>query len=317
MDDIKQVDNFEEITKCPECNSPQLARDYEHGELVCVNCGIVVSENYVDQGPEWRAYDSEQNSRRSRTGSPSTFTVHDKGLSTEISWKNKDSFGKSLPSKTRGQLYRMRKWQKRIRISNGLERNLAVALQEMDRIASNMDLPDDVRESAAVIYRKAVKHNLIRGRSIEKVAAASLYAACRSTSLPRTLSEIAYITGSQKKDIGRAYRVIRRYVDLNVMPARPEDYVSRFCSRLNLSSHTRAKAIELLEEAESSGKSAGKGPTGEAAAAIYAASFITGEVRTQTAVARVAGVTEVTIRNRYKDFSGSVLFKPQQSAEHA
>src|SRR3989338_6733911 len=114
----------DEITRCPEGSSTHVTRDYDRGELICEDCGLVLDEHFIDQGPEWRAFDAEQGEKRSRTGPPSTYTIHDKGLSTEIGWKNKDSYGKSIPTRNRAQLYRLRKWQRRIRVSNATERNL-------------------------------------------------------------------------------------------------------------------------------------------------------------------------------------------------
>ncbi|PYB68000.1 MULTISPECIES: transcription initiation factor IIB [unclassified Thermoplasma] len=302
----------EEIERCPECGSTNLIRDYEHGELVCGECGAVIEDAYIDQGPEWRAFDSEQNESRARAGSPMTYTIHDKGLSTDISWKNKDSYGRSIPTRNRAQLYRLRKWQKRIKVSNAAERNLSQALQELERMASNLSIPDDVKETAAVIYRKAVKQNMIRGRSIEGVVAGALYAACRITNVPRTLGEIASVTRVKKKEIGRTYRIMSRYLKLNIMPSKAEDYISRFCSKLKLSMDTRNKALEILRTAENAGLTSGKGPTGVAAAAIYIASLMTGERRTQRAVAEVAGVTEVTIRNRYKELTEKLQLNVEQ-----
>ncbi len=299
----KKERKTEEIVKCPECGSTQIVRDYERGELICNNCGIVIDDNFIDQGPEWRAFDSEQNDARSRAGSPMTFTIHDKGLSTDISWKNKDSYGKSIPTRNRAQLYRLRKWQKRIKVSNAAERNLSQALQELERMASNLSIPNDVRETAAVIYRKAVKQNMIRGRSIEGVVAGSIYAACRLTNVPRTLDEIGSVTRVKKKEIGRTYRIMSRYLKLNILPSKPDDYVNRFCSRLKLSQEARKKALDILKMARDNDLTSGKGPTGVAAAAIYIASLLTGERRTQRAVSEVAGVTEVTIRNRYKELT--------------
>ncbi len=301
--DEKKKKGIEDITKCPECSSTQLIRDYERGELICNKCGLVIDDSYIDQGPEWRAFDSEQSDSRSRAGSPMTYTIHDKGLSTDISWKNKDSYGKSIPTRNRAQLYRLRKWQKRIKVSNAAERNLSQALQELERMASNLSIPNDVRESAAVIYRKAVKQNMIRGRSIEGVVAGSIYAACRITNVPRTLDEIASVTRVKKKEIGRTYRIMGRYLKLNILPSKPDDYVNRFCSKLKLSAEARRKANDILKMARENDLTSGKGPTGVAAAAIYIASLMTGERRTQRSVAEVAGVTEVTIRNRYKELT--------------
>ena len=173
----KQGGNDVTATVCPECGSKQLVHDYERAELVCQHCGLVLDDDFIDRGPEWRAFDHDQRMKRSRVGAPMTFTIHDKGLSTMIDWRNRDSYGRAISSKNRAQLYRLRKWQRRIRVSNATERNLAFALSELDRMASALGLPRNVRETAAVVYRDAVDKNLIRGRSIEGVAAAALYAA--------------------------------------------------------------------------------------------------------------------------------------------
>jgi transcription initiation factor TFIIB len=293
----------DEVTRCPECNSVHIVRDYDRGELVCESCGLVLDEQFIDQGPEWRAFDTEQGEKRARTGAPMTYTIHDKGLSTEIGWKNKDSYGKSIPTRNRAQLYRLRKWQRRIRVSNATERNLAFALSELDRMASGMGLPRNVRETAAMIYRKAVNKNLIRGRSIEGVVAASLYAACRQCNVPRTLDEIAAASRVGRKEIGRTYRFMTRELQLKLMPTSPQDYISRFCSELKLSGEVQSKSIEIIKNANDKELTSGRGPTGVAAAAIYIASILCNERRTQREVADIAGVTEVTIRNRYKELT--------------
>jgi transcription initiation factor TFIIB len=280
-----------------------LNRDYERAEIVCKECGLVIDEKIIDMGPEWRAFDYEQRIKRSRVGAPMTYTIHDKGLSTVIDWRNKDSYGKDIAPRRRAQLYRMRKWQQRIRVSNATERNLAFALTELDRVASRLSLPKNVRETASMVYRKAVEKGLIRGRSIEGVAAASLYAACRQCKVPRTLDEIANAAKINRKEIGRTYRFVSRELGISLKPTTPVDYVPRFGSELNLSGEVQSKAIEILKKAMSQELTSGRGPTGVSAAAIYIASVLLGERRTQREVADVAGVTEVTIRNRYKELA--------------
>jgi len=230
-------------------------------------------------------------------------TIHDKGLSTVIDWRNKDSYGKDISADRRAQLYRLRKWQRRIRVSDASERNLAFALSELDRIASKLGLPRNVRENAAVLYRGAVEKGLIRGRSIEGVAAAALYAACRRCKVPRTLDEIAEISRVDRKEIGRTYRFISRELNIRLAPTNPIDYVPRFASELKLPGEVESKAIAILQKASERGLTSGRGPTGVAAAAIYIASVLHGTRRTQREVAEVAGVTEVTIRNRYKELT--------------
>jgi transcription initiation factor TFIIB len=232
-----------------------------------------------------------------------TYTIHDKGLSTTIGWTNRDAYGKSIPTKNRAQLYRLRKWQRRVPISDATERNLAVALSGIDRLASGMGLPRTVRETAAMIYRKAALKNLVRGRSIQGVTAASLYAACRQCHVPRTLDEISLIAQMPRKEIGRNYRYVSRELELKLMPTAPKDYVSRFCSELKLSNNVQTKTLEILGCAVNQELTSGRGPTGLAAASLYISSVLCGERRTQREVAEIAGVTEVTIRNRYKELA--------------
>ncbi len=285
---------------CSECGK-NILFDENRGLLVCRECGLVHSEKHIDQGPEWRAFDADQRKKRTRTGAPMTYMIHDKGLSTMIDWKNKDIFGKEISAKIRGQIYRLRKWQSRIRVSDATERNLTFALSELDRMASNLDLQKNLRECSAKIYRDAVEAHLIRGRSIEGVAAASLYAACRRYKVPRTLNEIAEVARVDKKEIGRSFRFISRELGLNLNPTKPLDFLTRFISELGLSTECQKKAKKIIKLAELRGLTSGRGPTGLCAAAIYTASILTKERRTQRKIAQVSQVTEVTVRNRFSE----------------
>ena len=300
-EDVAEMEKKETI--CPECGSTKLINDHERGEVVCGACGLVIDDNIVDMGPEWRAFDHEQRDKRTRVGAPITYTIHDKGLSTMIDWRNKDIYGRDIPARNRAQWYRLRKWQRKIRISGATERNLAFALSELDRDSSRLGLPRSVRESASVVYRNAVENKLIRGRSIEGVVAASLYAACRRCKVPRTLDEIADVSRVSKKEVGRTYRFLTRELHIWLPPTSPIAYVPRFASELNLSGVVQSKAIEIINQAMENGLTSGRGPTGVAAAALYIASVILGERKTQRDVADIAGVTEVTIRNRYKELT--------------
>src|SRR5256712_6445814 len=307
----KKIEEAEEVTRCPECNSGHLSFDYERGEVICEECGLGLTDQMIVRGPGWGAFDVERGERRARTGARMTCTIHDKGRSTTLGWKNKDSSGKSIPTRNRAQLYRLRKWQRRIRVSNATERNLAFALSELDRMASGMGLPRNVRETAAMVYRKAVNKNLIRGRSIEGVVAASLYAAGRQCHVPRNPHEIANSFRVGRKEIGRTYRFMTRELKLKLMPTKPQDYVSRFCSELKLTGEVQSRAVEILNEAPDNELTPRPRPTDVAAAAIYIASILANERRTQREVAEVAGVTEVTIRNRYKELTEKLGIKAE------
>jgi transcription initiation factor TFIIB len=290
-----------EEKSCPVCRSQDTVYDSHRGEVIFSQCGLVLTSKVIDSGPEWRAFDNDQRERRTRVGAPMTFTIHDQGLSTIIDWKNKDFSGKEIPSRLRSQIYRLRRWQSRIRVSDATERNLTFALSELDRMSSVLGLPKNLRESAAKIYRSAVKNHLIRGRSIEGVAAASLYAACRMCKIPRTLQEISECARVDKKEIGRSYRFVASKLNLSSNPTKANDYIARFVSELKLSSAVAKKAEEIIKIAERKGLTSGRGPTGVAAAAIYVASIFYRERRTQRDIARVSQVTEVTVRNRFKE----------------
>jgi len=281
----------EEIKECPECGSKSLVRDYGKAEVFCADCGLVISENIVDLGPEWRAFDSDQMSRRARVGAPMTYRIHDKGLSTVVTWG------------PQGQGQRLKKWQQRTHIANTTERSFIFALSEIDRMACALRLPVNIREAASMLYRKAMKKRLIRGRSIEGITSALLYITCRQYGVPRTLEEVREISRVGQKEISRAYRFLLRELNLKISPTSPVDFVPRFCSLLGLGSDIRAKAIEIINKATEAELTNGRGPIGIAAAAIYIAAILSGEHRTQKEVSDVTGVTEVTIRNRYKELS--------------
>jgi transcription initiation factor TFIIB len=285
------------IKKCPECASLNLFVNRDKGEVICRDCGLVLEDRMVELGQEWREFDSEGGEEtRRRTGAPMTYTQFDQGLGTEVGRKA-DLF--QLGAKDRNKFFRLRKWQ--YRISTAIERNLKLALAELKRVSSYLKLPKSVEEEAAMIYTQAVQRGLVRGRSMESVVSGALYAACRRHEVPRTLDELADASSIEKKEIGRTYRFVTRELGISILPSNPADYIARFASSLKLSPETQSKAVDILEMAQHVELTSGRGPTGIAAAALYVAALGHGEKRTQREVADVAGVTEVTIRNRYKE----------------
>jgi len=286
--------------KCPECGSTNLVQDYDTGETVCGSCGLVVQDLSMDKGPEWRAFTQEEKESRSRVGIPMSYSVHDKGLSTSIGRVDRDAFGRKLPLSTRLQMWRLRKWQIRSRVHSSIDRNLAQAMAELDRLSDKVSMPGPVKERAAVIYRKALDKGLVRGRSIAAIAAASLYAACRTTGTARNLREISEASLVSRKDVARCYRLLLRELDIHMPIADPMTFLSKIAERSAVSGRTRAIAVKVLQQARERYVSAGKDPMGLAAAALYIATQLAGERKTQKDIADAAGVTEVTVRNRYK-----------------
>lgn len=292
---------------CPECKSSNIQYDHIRGESVCGSCGFVISESMIDVTQEWRAFDEDQRSRRVRTGAVLTPTKHDQGITTEIGKGRGELF--KVASKKRAQYYRLAKWHKRLIKSR--DRNLSFALSELQRLVSLLNLSKAVHEKVAKLYQQAVVKGLVRGRSTESIIAALLYTTCREEGAPRTLDEISKSSGINKKDIGKTYRYIARKLRIRILPAKAQDYVPRFGSLLTLSEKVQVKAVDVLDEAAKKDVTSGKGPIGVAAAALYIAAVLAGEKKTQREVADVIGVTEVTIRNRYKEMVDTLGIKDE------
>jgi len=274
--------------------------DAHSGELSCNNCGFVVTEHSVDQSPEWRSFNDGKEEDRARTGAPISITYRDMGLSTMIGKSNRDASGRSFDSPMRNAIDRLRKWDNRSPAFGSQEKNLGVAMRELEKMADKLGVSQAVRERAAYIYRKALDRGLLRGRSIIGISAASLYAAMRDTETPRTLKDIAAVNNLEKKAVARDYRILLREMDLSMPVADAAKNVNRIASSVGFSERVARKAIEIIRITEQREISAGKSPMGLAASALYLAGVIEGEVKTQKEIAEAAGVTEVTVRNRYK-----------------
>jgi len=295
-----------EQDKCPECGSVKL--NYGDEEIVCSECGLVIEGYLIDQGPEWRAFDAEQREKRTRVGAPTTITTHDRGLSTIIDWKNQDIHGKQIKGSQISQIYRLRKLQRRTRVSDAIERNLAFALDHIKKLGKALSLPKSVIETGSVLYQKGAKEKLVRGRSIKDIASATLYYSLRDAGIPRTLKEVSEKAGISKNDLSRSYRYILNKFDYCSPEYETNKFIEKFSENLGLLGKTETIAKKITNVAREIKLTGGRGPLGIAAASTYVASILTGERRTQREIAEVSKVTEVTVRNRYKDLSENLLF---------
>jgi len=295
--------------KCPECSNSNLMRDYNIAEIVCMDCGYVIDEKIMDTRAEWRAFNDEQSAKRTRVGAPMTYTIHDKGLSTTIDWKDRGSIGGKSTSTQRMEHYALRQSQRRSRVSNATERSISLALSDLCKLSKSLNLSKIIMETASVIYRKVKKKKFCRGRSIRNITAAAIYLSCRRCGVTRTLEEIATASSLDKKDIARSYRFIIRDLETSAPLSLSSRHATRFSNKLMISGRTEAIAIKMLEVAKQMRLTSGRSPTGIAAAAIYLATVITNERKTQREIAEVADVTEVTIRNRYQELSEKLLIE--------
>jgi transcription initiation factor TFIIB len=292
---------------CSSCNNnnnntAQIITDTESGEIICRKCGRVMLDNVQESRPEWRSFTTDElHNARSRTGMPTSLARHDKGLATIIGRANKDASGQVLDAAMRTTMERLRTWDFRTQAHTSTDRNLRQAFSELDRLKDKLGLPDSVIEKTAYIYRKVQERGLVRGRTISSVLAAAAYIACREMGMSRTLDDIADLNNIKHKELARTFRLLVLELDIKVPMIDPMKCVVKVANKAKLSEKTKRQAMNIMHDIIKSGASAGKDPMGLAGSVIYMSSLNTGETITQMDIADAAGVTEVTIRNRYKD----------------
>ena len=291
---------------CAQCGSRELVYDPSSGEEVCFKCGLVLSEDAVDRGAEWRAFTPEEKKAKKRAGPPRSYTNYDKGLYTSFG-TDTDSKGRRLASETRQKMRRLKRQDIRSKLDESRIRNLSEAMSELTRLADVLHLPEVVRERAAIIYRRALMKDLIKGRTISGFVAASVYAACRQERVPRSLKEVSEASERELKDVSRTYRFLIRELDLKMPVDYPMKFVPKIASKICVTRETDRLAVEILREAREKKVLVGKDPRGIAAAALYMACKAQKEGCTQKDVSDAAGTTEVTLRNRLRDLEGLFL----------
>lgn len=286
--------------RCLECQT-LLVRDAQHAETVCPKCGLIATESEIDYGPDWRAFDGDRSGVR--VGAPRTETLHDYGLSTPFSRSSRDAHGRRIPAKRHYELARMRRLHTRSTFRTGADRNIARAISYIQGIADRMSIPQPVAEQGIRLYRKATEADLIRGRSIDAMAASALYSATRLAGYPRNPDEMAEASGVDRRTLLRCHRVLVTKLRLKPTAPHATDFLARLASDLELPPLVEGAARKILRDADEAGITSGRSPTGLAASAIYVASHDQGHPRTQKRVSEVSGVTEVTIRNRARELS--------------
>ncbi len=284
-----------------ECKHTKRIHDYERGEVYCANCGLVLDDTIFDFGPEWRAFDTEDAYKRARTGGLLKDWKLTKGLTTEIDKYDRDIKGRAVPVERKATLYRMRKWQKRSRMATSLQRNLSVALPEIDRMCSYLNIPRNMKEEIARLYRKCAKKGVVKGRSIEGMVAAVIYIISRQHQSPIILEELEEVSGVSKKKIGKCYKKIRQNIELEIPINKPADYIGRLASKLNASGKTIAKSYEIVKEVEEKGFTTGRVPISVAAAAIYIAGELTSDPNIPKKIQGIPGASKNIIQKRKEE----------------
>ncbi|MFB0558368.1 MAG: transcription initiation factor IIB family protein [Candidatus Bathyarchaeia archaeon] len=284
---------------CTRCGSSSFIVDTEVGEEFCGECGLVVLDNIVNRGPEWRAFTKAEDTVRSRVGTGTTLTLYDKGMFTVFRW-DRDAKGNRLDFETINRMNRLKSYDNRSKLSDTWARNLSIAMAELERLSSKLHIPQYVKEHAALMYRQALKHDLIRGRSIDAFVAASIHAACRLHKVPRSMKNVSKASTREHSEISRSYRLLLRELELKMPIDDPMKFVSGIASKLKIRQDTERRAVEILRLARERNGLSGKDPRGVAAAALYKACVENQDRRIQKEVAEAAGTTEVTLRNRLR-----------------
>jgi transcription initiation factor TFIIB len=298
----------ETTDSCPECGNTDIIHDYDTGETICGCCGFVIREQMMDEGPEWRAFTPDEERKKRRVGVPISFSYFDKRLSTDIGRVDRDAYGRRLSPAEKQRAWILKKHNRSSKYHDSKDKNLATATSELDRLSDKLSIPGYVKEQAAVVYRKALDKGLIRGRTIVVLTAASLHYACRITGTTRTIKDIAESSPADKKTIGQCYRVLIRELDdkLPTLTApNVKKYIDKVAEIARIYGENVISAHKLYEDAKRRGYLQGKSPMGDAAGILYYIEQKNGKEKTQDEktqddIAKVAGVTVQTVRNRYR-----------------
>lgn len=295
---------------CPVCGN-RLIGDAEKGEHVCPSCGYVTSAP-ADNGPEWKAMDMEEKNKRVRVGSPTTLSLHDMGLTTEISRTMRDSQGRYLDPAMRATVEKMKKWQSRIRTITSEERGLSNVLSKINELCEALNLPDNVAETAAQIYRTSARMKVAKSKSILGMTAATVYLACRKCGVSRTLKEVARAAGMEKGSVARYFRLVLKEVEKEyIPPPSVEKYISKLVNTAKIHPKVEHLALNLSRQTNDPKISSGKAPAGLAAAYVYLSSVMLGQHLPQREVAEFAEVTEVTVRNRCREILDNFVIRQE------
>ncbi len=298
------------MTSCPVCGN-KLIGDTEKGEHVCPTCGYVTSAP-ADLGPEWKAMDLEEKNKRVRVGAPTTLAFHDMGLTTDIDRSMRDSHGRSLNPAMRATVEKMRKWQSRARTINSEERGLSNVLTKIGELCRRLNLPDNVAETAAQIYRVSAKMKVSKSKSVLGMTAATVYLSCRKCGVQRTLKEVARAAGMDKGSVARYFRLVLKDVEKEyVPPPSIEKYISKLVNTAKIDPKVEHLALKLSRQTADSKISSGKAPAGLAAAYVYLSSVLMGVHLPQREVAESAEITEVTVRNRCREILENFVIRQE------
>lgn len=278
------------IVTCSECGSTRLIRYYENKDIVCMDCGLVINSKIAEQRKVTDQPLSQPPTIQGKGSYAATVSnIHEDGIHNQ-------------------KIFTLNNWQKLLKVSDATERNLAIVLLEMTRIANDLSLPKNVIEAASIIFKKTAEKLIIKRRSLQAISAAVVYMACRQCKLPRTLNEVASASRTSSREVGRNYMFLMKKLNFSIQPTKPSQYTSKLLTQLSMRRKTKEITNKILRVADELKLSSGRNPVGMAAAAIYIASLLTGERKTQREIAEVARITEATIRNRSKELAKHVFF---------
>ena len=275
---------------CPDCGG-RIIMDHERGEKICDRCGLVIEDSIIDQGPDYRNFEGKENRAHDSSVSVSR---SDGGKGNTLTMTGRDAYGKRIKGQNASLFRRLAKTNKRCMLEKGAKRSLATALKEIESICSQLGLGEQYVNSICYAYKRFVKGDGLRGRSVSVTVAAITYAECRKAGVSRTLEEISSVSGVHRRELGRAYRFVSRKMKYKLKTSDPSEYVERFGSNLGLSNTVISSAKSMLVGAMD--VYIGKSPVSLAAAALYLSAEQCGEHRTQSQIGASCGVTEVTIR---------------------
>ncbi len=287
-------------SECPECEGAPFP-DKKTGELVCVQCGLVLEDNISDPSHTDAFFGIGQKDRRQHGNFQNPATPGN----ARGSFISSADIQRIPDRDTRASLVRQRRKHIRASHTENKDRCSIIALNHLQSYRI-LGASNALIEEAARIFRRAYEAGYIRGRSIEAFVAASLYAAYRIHGIPVSIPKLVEQSGRNKKEITNSYGLLVRGGLINVKLDKTKKEFPPILKKLNMSMAAEAECLRILDLAVKARVTQGKSPKGMAAAIIYVVGLLIDEKRIQKDIAKASGTTEVTLRNRYRDLAEKV-----------
>jgi len=293
MDDLKE----EEMSKlCIKANTNEICSCgsteivIEDCMQICALCSSIIGK-VIDNTAEWRYYGSDSKSEDpSRCGLPTNSLLPKSSLGSMIGG-NKYSNNYDIRLIRKYQMWNAMPYN---------ERTLWNVFDKLTSVSLSNGIPQKIIDDAKVLYKRASEKKISRGDNKEGLIASCIYHACLMNNLPRSSKEIAKMFDIDPVILNKGNSRFQTLLQINVISSSPLDFISRYCSILNMKMEDIEKCKKLVKFLEESEIMSDNSPTSSCASILYYYSEKKKLGYNKKQFAEVCNVSEVTVIKGFK-----------------